>query len=598
MDISAVNNKMIATAELQEKCWYDIANTAISGQMDGCNNISKLSKSGYGNVLQENSFYSNITIDGVSCEQVVGKRVCMYGKVQEVATHADSVDIYISTFCNHQDAKIYQLYRVEGHRLFEVQYNLGYLVAEVDMQLHCSTSTVMREQLHSGRHYTMCATSQLVADKHVAEWAICIDMGSITHANPQCCVDKSLLQEAHQVYSQCVSYFDMMCNLAKDTEYPLQYVNSLHCALSSYKQIALDPPFHAFFAGINYMTPARTYYRDGYYTALAVLYHFPQLVRNQILALTRGIANGVCGSAVDHTGVAWWEEHQDSPMYYVMLLHAYIAQVGNKDILDEVVEGTSVRQHVLDILCNITNSLDDNNLLFRGQLDRRDWADNVYRCGYITYIQCLCYATISCGHSMLSDSTDTTIMALPAIADKVKHAINTILWCEDKQCYYNYLYDDGTVRFVEDNVSIDCSLAVLFGVCDHDRSLALLSTMQSKLETSNNSAQPFGDWGTMCVWPPYKYKQHLVEKSSIAYNYHNGSDWPYFSSMYAMAKKLCNMDYSYPLTRWYQYGFQQGWFTPIEYYTATTYKGGALQGWSGVGCLLMATDNIKKYFQI
>ncbi len=598
MDISVVNNKMIATAELQEKCWYDIANTAISGQMDGCNNISKLSKSGYGNVLQDNSFYSNITIDGVSCEQVVGKRVCMYGKVQEATMVSDNATVQTATFCNENQAKLYQLYRVEGDSLFEVQHNYGYLVADIAMQLLCSEDTVLREQLDSGRHYTTSVKSQLTNNKHVAEWVICFDMTNATYTNANCTKTNTLLAQAHNVYTECNKYFGMLCHLAKGTEYPLQYVNSLNCALSSYKQIELDPPFRAFFAGVNYMTPARTYYRDGYYTALAVLSHFPQLVYNQIITLTRGIVDGVCGSAVDCNGNAWWPDHQDSPMYYVMLIHAYIAQVGNSSILDEIVDDTSIRQHVLEILCNITNSLDDNYLLFRGQLDRRDWADNVYRCGYITYIQCLCYATISCGHNMLASSVDGRIESLPAVADKVKHAINSILWCEDKQCYYNYIYDDGDNRYIEDNISIDCSLAVLFGVCDNDRGRVLLNTMQGTLETVYNNAQPFGDWGTMCVWPPYKYKRHLVEKSSIPYLYHNGSDWPYFSSVYAMAKKMCGLDYSYPLTRWHDYGLEQGWFTPIEYYTATRYKGGALQGWSGVGCLLMTTDNIEKYFQI
>ena len=53
--------------------------------------------------------------------------------------------------------------------------------------------------------------------------------------------------------------------------------------------------FSGFFAGVNYAAPARTYYRDGYYTALAVLPYRPDWVRAQIVTLARGVADHAKG---------------------------------------------------------------------------------------------------------------------------------------------------------------------------------------------------------------------------------------------------------------------------------------------------------------
>jgi hypothetical protein len=87
----------------------------------------------------------------------------------------------------------------------------------------------------------------------------------------------------------------------------------------------------------------------------------------------------------------------------------------------------------------------------------------------------------------------------------------------------------------------------------------------------------------MCCWPAYRRKDHLVEKSAYEYVYHNGSDWPFWSSVYALAKTEYGMDGTYPATRWYSYSLEQGWYTPVEYYNPITGRGSLLQGWSAMG---------------
>jgi hypothetical protein len=79
-----------------------------------------------------------------------------------------------------------------------------------------------------------------------------------------------------------------------------------------------------------------------------------------------------------------------------------------------------------------------------------------------------------------------------------------------------------------------------------------------------------------------------VEKSSYDYVYHNGSDWPFWSSVYAITKTQHAMDGEYPATRWFDIGLQQGNYTPVEYFNPLTGSGGLLQAWSAMGTLALS----------
>jgi hypothetical protein len=41
------------------------------------------------------------------------------------------------------------------------------------------------------------------------------------------------------------------------------------------------------------------------------------------------------------------------------------------------------------------------------------------------------------------------------------------------------------------------------------------------------------------------------------------------------------------LTRWWSYGLEQGWLTPVEYYSPAYPTGGMLQGWSSFPAAVM-----------
>ncbi|MCS6828546.1 MAG: hypothetical protein NZ553_18175, partial [Caldilinea sp.] len=41
-------------------------------------------------------------------------------------------------------------------------------------------------------------------------------------------------------------------------------------------------------------------------------------------------------------------------------------------------------------------------------------------------------------------------------------------------------------------------------------------------------------------------------------------------------------DWRYALTRWWTYSLEQGWLTPVEYFSPPYPPGGMLQGWSSL----------------
>jgi len=358
----------------------------------------------------------------------------------------------------------------------------------------------------------------------------------------------------------------------------------MNCSLSMYKEIG---DFKGFIAGINYQFPVRTYYRDSYWTVLSVLPVQPELVRNEIMTLSNGIGkDGRCPSAVKSNFKSWWGDHYDSPSFFAIMLYDYVKTTGDKSVLDEVWRG----EYVLDAAERVVNKLgehaDSRGLIVKsGRYNRRDWADNVFRRGYVTY-DCALYARALEAISYLYNVKENEEKSkhYKQLFLSAKLAINDTLWNEEKGYYVNFI--DG--EFTEDNLSIDTVVTVLFGIADEARSRRVLGNMERLLETRNNKVQRAGDFGVMCVYPFYKRDGDVVLKSTEPYFYHNGADWPYLSAAYAYAKLMYNMDYEYPLTRWFDYNLDKGNFTPIEFYSPPQPDGSMLQGWSALGAFVLS----------
>jgi glycogen debranching enzyme len=357
----------------------------------------------------------------------------------------------------------------------------------------------------------------------------------------------------------------------------------LNCTISNYKTA---DGFLGFFAGVHYQSPARTYYRDSFFTVLPLIKYRPVWVRHQLVTLAGGIGeDGSCPSAVKSKGV-FWPNHLDSPMYFILLLHAYVELTGDDAFLDKRAGERTMIDWALFLADTLLSRTDASGLIYRKPGNRHDWADNVFREGYVCYEQALfCQSMRSMGKLLKRiDQNQSALYTKKGAA--IAQAIESTLWLEDKGWYANY----RSLDHLEDNLSIDTALLAWFGIARQDRARRMLSNMESLLETRNNAAQPFHDWGVMCCWPAYKYAHHLVEKSSYPYVYHNGSDWPFWSCVYALAKRRYGMDHDYPATRWFEYGLEKGWCTPVEYHNPVTGRGSLLQGWSAMGALALHPD--------
>ena len=372
-------------------------------------------------------------------------------------------------------------------------------------------------------------------------------------------------------------------------------VACLACSHASYKII--EPEFKGFFAGPNYTGFPRVYFRDGYWTAQVVVRSNPRAVRDHLLALSHGVRrDGRCPSGVfapswkgadDPESLAWLPDHLDSPAFYVMLARDYTHATGDATILGETIQGWTFWERVVACLDRLTSSAPDGLL----QKDHRanDWADNVIRSTQVTYDQALYYRALLCGAALAQERGEATLTETwTTQAHFARDAANKFLWDESRGYYIDYARDD----FVEDHLTADSLLTILYGLADETQTQKILSAAHRLLQSHHNAEQRWGDWGVLCAYPLYKRSMDLFEKSADPFRYHNGSDWPYLDAIYALVlKQRDDPDWFYVATRWWEYGLAQGWLTPVEYFSPTHPVGGFLQAWSGLPALVLLDNN-------
>ncbi len=361
------------------------------------------------------------------------------------------------------------------------------------------------------------------------------------------------------------------------------YDSCYFCALENYKE---KDGYRGFMAGCNYLLPMRTYYRDSYYTVLPMYSGNLEKVRAQILTLARGIkADGTCPSAVTYGYGEWWGNHFDSPSFLTMMLYDYVHFTKDLSILHETYEGRTVLADAQRALENLATFTDETGLLYKpGKYNKRDWADEVNRSGYVTYDEVLFARALQCMAKLFAwISDEAQSAAYAARYTRVKDAINELLWDESRGYYVNFKTADET----EANLSVDTVFAAIFEIAPPKRAKRMLSAMEQILETRHNSHQMAGDYGVMSVYPFYRQIDGAYWKSTQPYYYHNGANWPYLSAMYAYAKRKYGMEYRYALESWFEYNVRRGNYTPIEFFSSVQPDGSMLQAWSGVVAFVM-----------
>lgn len=92
------------------------------------------------------------------------------------------------------------------------------------------------------------------------------------------------------------------------------------------------------------------------------------------------------------------------------------------------------------------------------------------------------------------------------------------------------------------------------------RARTVLDAAAALLESRYNAEQPYGEWGVLCAFPRFRRRTDTRAKTAFAYRYHNSSDWPYLSGLYAGERLRRGLSgWRYPLTRWWQTCLGNGW---------------------------------------
>ena len=309
--------------------------------------------------------------------------------------------------------------------------------------------------------------------------------------------------------------------------------------------------------------PVRTYYRDAYWTVLCLYKRRPDLIRCQILTLAHGIEkNGDCPSSVTFEFRPRLRNYYDSPCFFVMLVYDYINHTGDRSILDEYVNGKSVYDLCLLAVDRLTEFEDKTGLIVKaGRYNRRDWSDQINRTGYVTYVELLYTRALFCLSRIVGTRDENRARRYREMSERTKDAINAILWDEEKGYYINYKSGD----FVEDNLSVDTILAVLFGVSDKSRTARLLDNFSRLLDTRNNRFLRAGNFGLTCVYPCYRGVDRCFSRSVQPFAYQNGASWPCWSALVAYAQMKNGREYTYALTSSFLRNVKEGRYTPVEY---------------------------------
>ena len=551
------DGKTIFCGKYHEIANYDIANERIAVRADGKGGLTSYRVANVTGELLSPALSLDLAVNGKRLSPYLSKTVKMVGRMQEVVLATDAGDLSVTTFLDQNTNGVFFLLKSEGAKI-DLCFNCraaksaSQKGAFVQGENFCLSSSVEGDWIKENDCFYAAAKGEVKllfsfnasAQEHLAAFKAFDDRFARCKAEVAAVRFPASVQTEEQKALYLVAYFT---------------------ALENHKTIG---EFNAFAAGINYLDPVRTYYRDSYFTVLPLLSSRPELVKRQILTLAKGISeDGSCPSAVKSNFSAFWGDHYDSPSFFVLEVYDYVVATGDDSILDVV--GDKIKK----VLAKLQTKTDKTGLIYKdGDFNKRDWADEVNRNGYVTFVEALYYRALVAASRLFKGELAASYAAE---AKRVKDAVNDILFDEERGYYVNYKTKDKT----ESNLSVDTVFTVLFGIADEDRSRRVLDNMEQLLESQNNKEQGGGAFGVMCVYPPYDLPRAACNKSSRLFDYHNGANWCYLTAMYAYAKSLYGKDWLTPLTETFRYMTDHGYYTLIEYFSPCCPAGSPLQAW-------------------
>lgn len=583
-----------ASGKYWETVAYDIANEKIGVRLDGRGGLLRYRIINDPTEYASSRAYLGLFVDGKKIDPYCNKRVEMLGYKQKIILTEKDYSVSVLQFLSPDENGIFYEIDLKAKRKvrFDWSFDCGNggnkpIVGSSDGVFSYTDGSFCIATSEMG-NWTRENHTLIVSDENVKEkrYRFCVAYGANAVSLRNALSNFSSAKDALEQLIREIKIPERLSEAEKAFYYSCYF-----CALENFKSVGA---FDAFCAGVNYMNTVRTYFRDSYWTTLPMYNGRVDLVRKQILTLSRGIQqNGDCPSAVVHDFSSFWGNHFDSPSFYAMMLYDYINHTGDISILDERIGETTVFEKAVRVMEKLGTYADGTGLIYKkGPYNKRDWADEVNRDGYVTYVEILYARSLFCLSELCGIRGDSRREVFAERSRSVADKINELLWDNEKGYYVNYRDGD----FTEDNLSVDTAIAVIFGIADGEKSKRLLDNMERFLETRNNKAQRAGDYGVMCVWPFYKRYDATFKKSSQYYEYHNGGNWPYWSALYAYARALCGMEYGYALTSWFDYNVRKGNYTPIEYFSPCRDDGSLLQAWSGVGAFVMERAGKENFF--
>jgi hypothetical protein len=386
------------------------------------------------------------------------------------------------------------------------------------------------------------------------------------------------------------------CDLAPAADPVLRsmVVQGAHAALSSVRSYP-GGHFAGLSAGLAYSTPARTYYRDGYWTLQLLSRLAPEVVAAEIDLLATCVqSDGEAPSAVIVQGPhaaafeayrlaepalaaahwrpgEWWSDHFDSPLFFVIAVGDHVAASGDSDM--------ALRHwpKLLAVFRRYMALRGAGDLPVKPNNDR-DWADNVYRQGLVSYDLGLWVGALDV-LARLGATLDPGIATqAAAAAAAARTAIDRLLRRDGVMV--DYLRSDG---WAEPHLALDALTLLRFDAVGEERAQVMLEQARERLESRRNPDQPYGDFGMLCVWPPFSDRAALRAKSAFPYRYHNGGDWPWLDGLYAAERLRRGLGgWRYPLLRWWEACLERGWAGAVEHFSAPYGRGSLLQAWSSL----------------
>ena len=565
MKHSYCDGAIICNCLFHEKVQYNVSNEKISAIFNGSGSVVGYAEADTANHINSGfcSWYINDQFIDMFCE----KTVQMLGRKQTVSIKTPVGILSSELFIDRSHAGVFAVYQVLERK------------DDANITVGCTYDNIKKLRIYSDGNATIepdnsavylhlpVGTDQLIVYLTFEE----LDGFDVTN-------EYAMAQNEYIKELASISVPEGLSEMEKALFYSAYF-----CALENYK---VKGDFRCFTAGHRYLLPMRTYYRDSYYTVLPMYNGQTHMVREQILTLAKGISpDGNCPSAVKSDYSAWWGNHYDSPSFLAMMLYDYIHYTKDTDFLYTLIDGMALYEKAAAAIKKLSTFADSTGLLYKdGLYNKRDWADEVNRNGYVTYNEILYSRALFCLSKMAAIlGKDADALMYESRFKEVKEAINRELWDEGLGYYINY----KTPQYTERNLSIDTVFACIFGIADDEKAVRMLNNMEALLESKNNPAVRCKDFGVMSVYPFYVGANAACNKSTQPYNYHNGANWPYLSAIYAYAKRKYGMEYKYALESWFEYNIAQGNYTPIEYFSPLCEDGSLLQAWSGTAAFVL-----------